>query len=503
MVPDPLVVNELTVNTQATFNGIIDCPGGAMNANCFGLAVCPDLSGCEVTARTLTLNNDPLGSARLQIGAPGHTTDMEFILGDRDHIPLDGYLGTKVQWYVEQSILNSRDSISIGVGNGITVGDPAFQVQVFGSPSIGMLFNAPTTSIQMITGGGFSVQEAGSSTISLASNTGLVSLTGSNVQATAHSILEDTDVFHVRASGSAFSWILTERSASSGLQCNASIPHTAAEPAVPQIRIGAQLRLSEEVSILTENSKGRIDMSGIELCTGQLMAQDGVPLLIKSNTSITLDAPTVDFAMGTSLSFEDISVEGSMTVTNAAVAGNVFEDDRVYNSGSIPVGIGILGAGHFFIDDQARVNGNLRVDGNVEITGTINGQAISGTGPCCDSSDERVKEHVKPMRAAESWDRILSLRPVEYKFKKEYQDVDKWVGDKVKRGFLAQKVKQVIPQAVHTVEKKVGNIHYPDFHLIQLHQIVPDMVAALQHAHQKIRDLEDKVESLHLSMLDK
>ena len=70
VVPDPLNINDLVVATSITLSGVMTCPGGALDATCFGLSVCPDFSTCDLAARSLTLYSG-VPFTFFTVGSPG------------------------------------------------------------------------------------------------------------------------------------------------------------------------------------------------------------------------------------------------------------------------------------------------------------------------------------------------------------------------------------------------------------------------------------------------
>lgn len=176
----------------------------------------------------------------------------------------------------------------------------------------------------------------------------------------------------------------------------------------------------------------------------------------------------------------------------------------IRNEAALPaaVGAGDVDAGHVLINDVDGINMDspkillsnslggttaAKVNGDLEVTGTLTATTCAG---CV--SDKRVKEDVQPISALDSIARIMHLDAVSYKFKAAYQQVNKWVGNQVHHGFIAQEVKKHFPFAVKTSETH----GHKDFHSLHKDMIVPDLVNMVQHMHLEIQQLKQQVRHL-------
>ena len=95
----------------------------------------------------------------------------------------------------------------------------------------------------------------------------------------------------------------------------------------------------------------------------------------------------------------------------------------------------------------AQGNTSIYAQGNI-----LSGRWIAGV------SDERIKTNVKPIQ--NSLDKLLKLKPKTYKY---IDSIKKGVNDNY--GFIAQEVKEIIPEAVETIKDFIPNI-YKSFYVI-------------------------------------
>lgn len=156
-----------------------------------------------------------------------------------------------------------------------------------------------------------------------------------------------------------------------------------------------------------------------------------------------------------------------------------------------------LGDGHLVLDDS---NGTLISGGDllitspvVQMTGDLVVEGNIYTSNCVGcTSDHRVKQDIAPISPVDSLKRILNLTAVSYRFKKAYRSVDKWVGEELHHGFLAQQVKKHFPFAVR--QKRAHG--YDDFHTLHKDMLVPDLVNAVKHLYQEVTALRKEVDRL-------
>lgn len=194
---------------------------------------------------------------------------------------------------------------------------------------------------------------------------------------------------------------------------------------------------------------------------------------------------------------------GSLKLQTGTFGDIISVEGIIRNEAALPNAIGTdVDAGHVLINDMDGINldspkillsnslggtTTAKINGDLEVTGTLTATTCAG---CV--SDARVKQEIKPISTLDSISRIMHLDAVSYKFKEAYQKVNKWVGDQVHHGFIAQEVKKHFPFAVKT-SKAHG---HDDFHSLHKDMIVPDLVNMVKHMHLEIQQLKQQVKHL-------
>jgi hypothetical protein len=113
------------------------------------------------------------------------------------------------------------------------------------------------------------------------------------------------------------------------------------------------------------------------------------------------------------------------------------------------------------------------------LTGGSSVGAISVTGSGTTyhtTSDRRLKENIEPLVAT---DKLMAMNPVSYTWK-AFPDEPRSMG------FIAQEMAEIMPEAVSTNE-------HNDMMSMDYGRITPVLVAALQDAHRKIEQLEQRI----------
>ena len=122
---------------------------------------------------------------------------------------------------------------------------------------------------------------------------------------------------------------------------------------------------------------------------------------------------------------------------------------------------------------------------------TINGVFV-GSMNCC-PSDINIKYNVKTMNEEDGLNRVLKMKPTEWRYKEKLLIQDPWIKNTTHRGFIAQDLIKINPNAVYINEKKFkdGSV-MKDFHSVDKDEIIVDLVAAIKILHKKIEKLEKK-----------
>ena len=123
---------------------------------------------------------------------------------------------------------------------------------------------------------------------------------------------------------------------------------------------------------------------------------------------------------------------------------------------------------------------NRLSDGSIvqfQNSGAGKGQiSVSSSGTTYSTtSDRRLKQDIEPLEAT---DKLMQMNPVSYSWK---ADPD---GPR-SMGFIAQEMVEVMPEAVSTGDDDMMSMDYG--------RITPILVSALQDAHRKIEQLEQRI----------
>lgn len=95
-----------------------------------------------------------------------------------------------------------------------------------------------------------------------------------------------------------------------------------------------------------------------------------------------------------------------------------------------------------------------------------------------ESSDMRIKENIKDADLYDSFSKIKKIQIKDYNLIKESKYC-------VKRGVIAQELKQIMPTAIHIIEKD----GYKDFHSVETRELLSHLIASVQYIIKKL-DLE-------------
>ena len=129
----------------------------------------------------------------------------------------------------------------------------------------------------------------------------------------------------------------------------------------------------------------------------------------------------------------------------------------------------------------------------------INGVGRSTQSTWYVMSDRRVKENIRPIENA--MNQITSLNPVIFDWIESYQKSNPTLTDN-RYGFIAQEVKQVLPQMVNEVEEKIADQVIEDFNVLNHDALFPLLVKGLQEQ-QSIIEKQNKLIQEALKRLEK
>ena len=114
----------------------------------------------------------------------------------------------------------------------------------------------------------------------------------------------------------------------------------------------------------------------------------------------------------------------------------------------------------------------------------IDGVGRSTSSAWATSSDKRVKENINNLESGLS--QIMQLRPVTYNYISEYTDVNTGVSRETQMGFIAKEVKEVCPSMVEVISETYGDKTIDDFNILNLSDLSPLLVKAVQEQQAQI-----------------
>lgn len=265
-------------------------------------------------------------------------------------------------------------------------------------------------------------------------------------------------------------------------------------------------------NVLTLASQGQVQIQSQGALTLQTFGVGDITLQTSSvSNRINLMAPGGIF--GTAESFNITAQTYLFTAggTNVYVAGN---QSTLLCGTTIPAPIDTTANSNVFPQDIVMTNGAqiisaensglVSIGPGVSVCGgiltapggliTVQG-SITSSGSCC-TSDERVKENVRPLDDQEALEMVRKARPVRFDWIKEFQETDGWAKQHPRGifGFLAQEMETFYPQAITFVNRTVGRKTIVDFRHFNKDEFIPVTVGAIKALDKKMRAQERLLE---------
>jgi len=124
----------------------------------------------------------------------------------------------------------------------------------------------------------------------------------------------------------------------------------------------------------------------------------------------------------------------------------------------------------------------LTSGGNRSICANVTSEELSmENSTTCGASSQRFKEDIATLKYG--LDDVLKLQPVSFHYTEAYDAEDR----RLKVGFIAEEMEQVIPEVVNYDEDGLAyNIDYPNLTAV--------LVSAVQELTQRVHDLEAQVQ---------
>jgi len=220
--------------------------------------------------------------------------------------------------------------------------------------------------------------------------------------------------------------------------------------------------------------------------TGLTITDNGLSVL-SGNAYINggLSVTGGDVTSGGKVTADKLTIANRVTVSNGGltviaggikVTGGVTMNDPssvIVQAGGLTVetGFTVSATSDVNLDTMLATNGLTVSGGGIRITSgdmTVSGTAVAFATVM--SSDRNLKTNITAID--NPLNKILDLRGVNYKWKKDTKKTEKWDTKRLRYGVIAQEVKEVFPDIV-----SVGG---DDFHTVQYEGLIPLMIEALK-----------------------
>jgi len=197
--------------------------------------------------------------------------------------------------------------------------------------------------------------------------------------------------------------------------------------------------------------QGRPVLSAVGL-TGNYYDLSNLPILFSSNWNDITNKPSLFDS-----NFDSLQNKPYVAFTYNSVSGHM----NTNNQGNVGIGVGNP-------TQKLDVNGNINATGNININGSFMKNNAVITSVTATFSDSRIKLNIADIKDTSALDKIMSVEPKNY----NYIDTEER-GDKNVIGFIAQQIKEVIPEAITIGEEFIPNI-YKYYTIISSNMILVD-----------------------------
>lgn len=497
------VTNTLTIPSNATIDlqGTLNCLA-PLPLSCFGLAVCPNFTACDLEAKSLTVADITLGGrgveitdnsilfnspapflSRIVFGDSSTSTNrLQDFFAYATTTRIDGRASLNLRALEGTAFLRAGGANS---QNNVEIDSISGQVRVVGA--IGTTVQANSGSVDLI---------AGNSQMSLSSSGTISAASASNVITTSSFLVRDT--------ANSLNWFQTIQGNS--YECpDILIPNRTLtlEPGGSHDFIGAgvDLVLSGTSLLKSTSADGLVRSVGFNFFCNAILKTEpsGLPLQLQEDATQVVDIRGVisNGVLGAPVKIIDLNgvdFEGT-ALFNSDGGGLVISDPvgLVVNQALSTNTIQSLAAG---VDPLTITAVNTTIVGDLIVTGSI----TAGSGGCCTPSDSRIKQNVTLTSASSDLKAILKLPDrVSFRYTDGYLSKDSSVKQVQYEGFIAQELEKDFPQLVHTREmdttlsngeivKHLKAVHYD--------RMVPYLVGAIKALQMEIEELKTRMDSV-------
>lgn len=474
----------VVIEGDIEFEGNVTCLAPLDNS-CFGLAVCPDFTLCDLVSNTMQmLNGATVGDISDGIDS-GATNDVIFGENGIYNVGSIRMNGKNVR-------IDSLSSINMDASTNMLLASGSGGATIT-TQGQGRFFSIDDMVIQTVTGN-----------ITMTSTTnGITIVTPSFIQMGSGDAIWSTGEFTLQKNP-ASKWI--EATQADSQICSTGLPTSFAD----SINLHEDVIIRNNRSIMADASVNEYLVVGpkLEICSNQIRGTND-DLIIGSDDDATL---TIFGTISGGDNMTCVRIDDCMDISGVIEnsAGDVIVDDDMQVTGNLDVGLdgnvnGTFMAGglttlknglvvqsiraldmdtlditsnteitgNLTVTQNVAINGNGQIDGNLVVTGDVD---CSG-GTC--ASDMRLKHSVEDVPNSESLERIAKMGVIDFSFKEDFAKSRGFSETERFRGFSAQKMKKIVPQAVNKIAVKIGD-EVKEILTLKKQEIVSDLVGAVQ-----------------------
>ena len=204
---------------------------------------------------------------------------------------------------------------------------------------------------------------------------------------------------------------------------------------------------------------------------------------INSISSASLSLTSVNVSSNTEVIPAIITTQTSATPANGLATGISFKIENSANVDTTYGKVSIISSDITSGTESGQMSVKLMSGGTLTERLTLSNDGIlGGMLYVQETSDRRVKENIVDADPTDSYEKIMQVGIKDYNF----------IGLKnTQRGFIAQELREIIPNAVELVKR--GDID--DFHTVKTRDLVCYLIQTVQVMDKKIKSMEDLIKS--------
>lgn len=211
---------------------------------------------------------------------------------------------------------------------------------------------------------------------------------------------------------------------------------------------------------------------------------------INSISSASLSLTSVNSSGNTEVIPAVITTQTSTTPANGLATGISFKIENSANVDTTYGKLSIISSDITSGTESGKMSVKLMSGGTLTERLTLTNDGIlGGMLYVQETSDRRVKENIVDADPSDSYDKIMQVKIKDYNF----------IGlENTQRGFIAQELREIIPNAVEIVKR--GDID--DFHTVKTRDLVCYLIQTVQVMDKKIKSMEEFIKNNSFEMVE-